>query len=155
MADTSLPPAGSSPEERKTPTAVRVAVLVMWIIGGLLLALSALRVVALDALVDGMTSSSDVSRAQAQRAVLLGLVPLVLLGLIVGLSAWGLSRRHAWARWTGLGATIMLFALALLTMLAAGGLLIDALVLLVLSMAASTSLLSRSTSEWIPRLRGG
>jgi hypothetical protein len=29
------------------------------------------------------------------------------------------------------------------------------LLVLVLSMAAATSLLSRTTAEWIPRLRGG
>jgi hypothetical protein len=49
----------------------------------------------------------------------------------------------------------MLFALTLLTMLAAGGLLLVSLLLLLLSMAACLSLLSRSTAQWIPRLRGG
>jgi hypothetical protein len=134
---------------------VRVAVLVLWLMAGLLLANAALTVVVLPRLVDRATSSSDVSRAEAQRAILLGLAPLVLLGLILGLSAWGLARRHAWARWTGLGATIMLFALTLLTMLAAGGLLLVSLLLLLLSMAAATSLVSRTTAAWIPRLRGG
>jgi hypothetical protein len=155
MADTPSATGDAPPEDTKTPTAVRVAVLVMWIMGGLLLANAALTVVALDALVDRTTSATEVSRADAQSAILLGLVPLVLLGLILGLSAWGLARRHAWARWVGLGAAIMLFALTLLTMLAAGGLLLVSLLLLVLSMAAATSLLSRTTAAWIPRLRSG
>jgi hypothetical protein len=152
----SPPPAADEPPEgARTPTSVRVAVVALWIMAGLLLANAALTMVALNGLVDRAVRTGTVSRAQAQQGILLSLIPLVLLGLILGLSAWGLGRRHAWARWTGLGAAVMLFALTLLTMLAAGGLLLASLLLLVLSMAACTSLLSRSTAEWVPRLRGG
>jgi hypothetical protein len=146
---------GSPSEETKTPTSARVAILVMWIMAGLLLANAALTVVALDALVDRATSASGVAQADARRTILIGLVPPVLLGVLLGLAAWGLARRHAWGRWIGLGAAMMLFALTLLTMLAAGGLLIVSLLLLLLSMAAATSLLSRTTAQWIPRLRSG
>lgn len=156
MADTPRASSvGAEPEHGKTPLSARVAVVVMWMMGGLLLAQSALTVVAIDAIVDRATAATDVSRADAQRTILLSLAPPALLGVILALSAWGLARRHPWARWTGLGAAVMLFALALLTMLAAGGLLLVSLLLLVLSMAAATSLLARTTAEWVPRLRGG
>jgi hypothetical protein len=49
----------------------------------------------------------------------------------------------------------MMLALTLLTMLAAGGLTLVSLLLLFLSMAASISLVSRTTAEWVPRLRRG
>jgi hypothetical protein len=146
-------PTDESPEGARPPTSVRVAVVGLWVMAGLLLANAAFTVVALGGLVDRATRVSTVSRAQAQQGILVSLIPLVLLGLILGLSAWGLGRRHAWARWTGLGAALMLFALTLLTMLAAGRLLLISLLLLVLSMAVCTSLLSRSTAEWVLRLR--
>jgi hypothetical protein len=146
-------PTDGAPEGTRAPTSVRVAVVVLWILAGLLLANTALTLVALNGLVDRATRMSTMSRAQAQQGILVSLIPLLLLGVILGLSAWGLGRRHAWARWTGLGAALMLFALTLLTMLAAGSLLLISLLLLVLSMAACTSLLSRSTAEWVPRLR--
>jgi hypothetical protein len=155
VASTPTPPADDAPEVVRTPTAARVAILVLWIMAGLLLASAALTVVQLGALVDGVTRAGDMSRADAQNSILLAQIPLVVLGLVLGLAAWGLSRRHAWARWIGLGGAVMLFALTLLTMLAAGGLLLASLLLLLLSMAACISLLSRSTAQWIPRLRGG
>jgi ABC-type Na+ efflux pump permease subunit len=145
-------PTDGAPEGSRTPTTVRVAVVVLWILAGLLLANTALTLVALNGLVERATRVSTVSRAQAEQGILVSLIPLVLLGVILGLSAWGLGRRRAWARWTGLGAGLMLFALTLLTMLAAGSLLLISLLLL-LSMTACISLLSRSTAEWVPRLR--
>jgi hypothetical protein len=152
VADT--PPASSddiAPEEAKTPTAARVAVLSMWVLSGLLLLNAGLTVVALDSLVNQTTAARGMSRGQAQQAYLIGLIPTVVFGLIIGLSAWGLARRHAWARWTGLGAGMMLFALTLLSALA-GGFTIFSMLMLFLSMVTCGSLLSRTTTQWIPRL---
>lgn len=153
MADT--PPADEAPKTQRTPTSVRIAVLVMWIMAGLLLADVALSVGSMDAAVTKAASANHVSRSQARTGVLLGVLPVAVLGLMVGASAWGLAHRHAWARWTGLGATLMIFALLVLTLLAAGTLGIVSLLMLLLAIAASITLLSRSTAEWIPRLRGG
>jgi hypothetical protein len=147
------PSADVQPEEAKTPLSARVSVMEMWIMGGLVLAQTALTVVALDGIVDRATAATDVPRAEAQQTILISLIPPALLGVLLVLSAWGLGRRHPWARWTGLGASVMLFALALLTMLAAGGLLLVSLLLVVLSMAAATSLVARATPDLIPRLR--
>lgn len=154
MADPASSPADDVPEVIRTPSSARFAIMLLWIMAGLLLASAALTVVQLDSLADRATRVSDIARADAQSSILVAQIPLVLLGLILGLSAWGLSRRHAWARWTALGATVMLFGLTLLTILA-GGVGLIALLLLLMAMAASTSLLTRATAEWIPRLRGG
>jgi hypothetical protein len=151
------PPASNddaTPEAVKTPTSARVAVLVMWVLAGLLLLNVALTVVALDSLVDQTTASRGVTRDEAQRAYLIGIIPAAVFGLLIGLSAWGLARRHAWARWVGLGAALMLFALTLLTALA-GAFNVFSLLLLVLAMVVCGSLLARTTADWIPRLRRG
>ena len=154
MADSPPASAGAEPESVKTPLAARVAVLVLWLLAGLLLLQVALTLVALDSLVDQTTATQGVTRERAQQAYLIGLVPAGVMGLLAGLSAWGLARRHAWARWTGLGAALMLFALTLLAAMA-GGVNVFALAVLALSMAAATTLLARSTADWIPRLRSG
>jgi hypothetical protein len=153
VADTPTPPADDTAKTR-TPTSVRVAVLVMWIMAGLLLADVAVNVGNMDAAVT-QAAAHHVSRSDAQRGVLLGVLPVAVLGLMVGASAWGLAHRHAWARWTGLGATLMIFALLVLTLLAAGKLGVVSLLMLFLAIAACITLLSRSTAQWIPRLRGG
>jgi hypothetical protein len=155
VADTPTPPADDAPKTLRTPTSVRIAVLAMWIMAGLLLADVALNVGSMGAAVDQAATVNHVPQAQAQTGILLGVLPVAVLGLMLGVSAWGLARRHAWARWTGLGATLMIFALLALTLLAAGRLGLVSLLMLLLAITASITLLSRSTAEWIPRLRGG
>jgi hypothetical protein len=145
---------GIAPQEAKTPLAARIAVLTLWVLSGLLMLNAALTVVVLDSLVDQTTAASGVSRAEAQQAYLIGMIPTVVFGLILGLSAWGLARRHPWARWTGLGAALMLFALTLLGAVA-GAFTFFSVLLLILAMVTSGSLLSRTTAAWIPRLRSG
>jgi MFS family permease len=141
-------PADETPGGSRTPTSVRVAITVLWVMCGLLLLVSALSWLA-----NEQAKGNPATQGLATSQILLFLLPYLLLGLLTGVSAWGLGRRQAWARWTGLGAAVMLFALMLLGILAAGALALIPLLLLVLSMAAGTSLVSRSTAQWVPRLR--
>jgi hypothetical protein len=77
----------------------------------------------------------------------------MVLGLLVALAAWFVPRRHAWARWVGLSAAAMLAVLHLLSAIMGGGVTVLTLLLFVLCLAAISSLVSRTTSAWMPRLR--
>jgi uncharacterized membrane protein len=136
------------------PTSVRVAVLLMAVIAGLLLLNAALLWYGFDATVDRIVRAGNgISRAEARRFVMTALVPYLVIGLILAISAWFLPRRQAWARWIGLAATFVLGLLTFFSMVASGGVSIGSLLLLVLSIAAVTSLLARTTGTWVPRLR--
>jgi hypothetical protein len=147
-------PAGDAPARGPIPTSVRVAVIAMAVLAGLLLLNAALTWFGREGVVDAIVKAgTDVDRAEAMRFVVLWLVPYLILGVVLALSAWFLPRGRAWARWTGLAGSFLLGALILLSMLSSGGATIASLLLLVLSIAAVTSLLARSTGAWVPRLR--
>lgn len=152
----SSPPAPSedAPPATRMPTSVKVAVIVMSILGGLLLLNAALTWFGREAVADALTKTGNVSRAEAQRFIVTWLIPYLVLGLVLAGSAWFLPRRHAWARWLGLAATTVIGLLTLLSALAGGGVTVLSLLLLVLSIAGITSLISRTTAAWVPRLRG-
>jgi hypothetical protein len=147
------PAEGTSPAP-SIPPSVRVAVIVMAVLAALLLINAGLLWFGYDAAVARIVRDSDgVSRAEAEQFVTLSLVPYLVIGLILALSAWFLPRRQAWARWIGLAAAALLGLITLLTMLAAGGITIASLLVLVLSAAAVTSLVARTTADYVPRLR--
>jgi hypothetical protein len=98
-------------------------------------------------------AGADISRAEAERFVVLWLFPYLILGLALALSAWFLPRRQAWARGIGLAATGLLAVLTLFSTVTAGGVSVAGLLLLVLSIAALTSLMAGSTKAWTPKLR--
>lgn len=135
------------------PPSVRVAAIAMGVVAALLLTNAALLWYGFDAAVDRVVREADVTRQAAQQFVLTSLIPNVLLGLVLALSAWSLPRRQPWARWTGVVASGLLTLLTLLQMVAAGGITIASLLLLVLSIAAVTSLVARTTRDWVPPLR--
>jgi hypothetical protein len=135
------------------PTSVRVAVIVMSVLAALLLLNAGLTWFGREGVADAIVEAGDVSRAQAERFILTWLVPYLVLGLILAASAWFLPRRQPWARWAGLAASVALGLLTLFSILASGGVTIPSLLLLVLSIAAVTSLMARSTSAWVPRRR--
>lgn len=135
------------------PASVRVATIVTGVLAALLITNAALLGFGFDAAVDRVAREADVTTDAARQFVLTSLIPNVVLGLVLALSAWFLPRRQAWARWTGLAASGLLTLLTLLQMAAAGGITIASLLLLVLSIAAVTSLLARTTREWVPPLR--
>jgi hypothetical protein len=135
------------------PTSVRVAVIVMAVMGALLLTSAALLWYSYGSTVDRLVTQTDISRADASRFVTMSIVPNLVLGLVLALSAWFLPRRQTWARWTGLATSGLLAALTALQVLAGSGLTIASLLLLVLAIAAVISLAARSTRAFLPRLR--
>jgi hypothetical protein len=137
------------------PASVRVAVILMSVIAGLPLLNAGLTLYAREGVADALVEGgSDISRADAERFVLLWAIPYLVLGLVLAASAWFLPRRQPWARWTGLAGSLLLALLTLFGIVAAGGVTVASLLLLVLSIAAVTSLLARTTGSWVPRLRG-
>jgi hypothetical protein len=136
------------------PVSVRVAVIAMGVIAALLLSNAALLGFGFDAAVEGiMEQAEDFTRDEARQFVILSLVPNLVLGLILALAAVFVPRRQPWARWLGLAASGLLALLTLVQVLAAGGITIASLLLLVLSVAAVTSLVARTTGAWVPPLR--
>jgi hypothetical protein len=136
------------------PVSVRVAAITMGVLAALLLTSSGLLWYGFDGAVDGVLQrNEDISRADAESAVMLSLVPSLVLGLLLALAAWFLPRRQPWARWIGLAAAALLGLINLLLTLTAGAITAYTLLVLVLSVAAVTSLVSRTTGAWVPRLR--
>lgn len=135
------------------PASVRVATIVMALLAALLLSAAALLWYSYDSAVERIVrDGDDVTRAQAEQFVITSLVPALVLGLLLALSAWFLPRRQPWARWTGVAAAGLLALLTLTSIAAAGGLGAASLLQLVLSVAVIASLLARSTAAWVPRL---
>jgi hypothetical protein len=138
------------------PVSVRVAVTLLAVLAVLLLLNSGLTWFAREALTDRILDArSDVTRADAERFVLLSVVPYLVIGLVLAVSAGFLARRQPWARWTGLAATTLLGLLTVVSMTAAGGVSVVSLLVLVLCVGAVTSLLAATTRAWVPRLRAG
>jgi hypothetical protein len=136
------------------PTSVRVAVIAMGVIAALLLSNAALLWFGFDAAVTRIVEEGkDFTRAEARQFVILSLVPNLVLGLLLALAAVFVPRRQPWARWIGLAASGLLALLTLIQVLAAGGITVASLLLLVLSVAAVTSLVARTTGTWVPPLR--
>jgi hypothetical protein len=136
------------------PASVRVSVIVMSILAGLLLLNVGLTFYGRDNLADALVEAGQgISRDEAMRFILLWMLPYLVLGGMLAVAAWFLPRRQPWARWLGLAASTMLGMLTLLSMIAAGGITIPSLLLVILATAAITSLLSRTTAAWVPRLR--
>jgi hypothetical protein len=137
----------------RAPVSVRVAVIVMALLSGLLLLVTALSLYVLEQSGRRIAESQGISPADAERVVLLSLGPYLVLGLLFALAAWFLPRRHAWARWLGLASSALVATLTALSAIGAGGITVLTLLLFVLSLAAVTSLAARTTSAWVPRLR--
>ena len=151
-------PAGPGPAEGTPspvmPPSVRVATITMGVLAALLLVNAGLLWYGFDGAVDGVIErGNDLSRADAERIVTLSLVPNLILGLLLGLAAWFFPRRQPWARWIGLAASFVLGAFSLFGMMVTGGINAYSLLVLVLSAAAVTSLLARTTGTWVPSLR--
>lgn len=155
---TSPQPAGPEPAEGAPsavmPPSVRVAAITMGVLAALLLVNAGLLWYGFDATVDRIESVQDgITEADARRFVLLALIPYLIIGVILALAAWFLPRRQPWSRWIGLAGSFVLGLLTLFSMIAAGGVTVSSLLLFVLSAAAVTSLLARTTGTWVPPLR--
>jgi uncharacterized membrane protein (DUF2068 family) len=130
-----------------------VAIIAMGVLAALLLLSGGLLWYGYDTAVETVMESSGASRSEATRFVTLSLVPYLALGLLLALSAWFLPRRQPWARWLGLAAATLLGLLTVFNVAISGGLTFYSLLVLVLSIAAITSLLARTTTDYVPRLR--
>jgi len=153
-------PAPADPEPTGTaapsvmPASVRVATITMGLLAALLLVNAGLLWYGFDVTVDRIVrEGSGVTAAEARRFVLLALIPYLVVGLVLALAAWFLPRRQPWARWLGLAGSVVLALLTLFSMIAAGGVTVSSLLLFVLSAAAVTSLVARTTGAWVPSLR--
>jgi uncharacterized PurR-regulated membrane protein YhhQ (DUF165 family) len=150
-------PAGSEPAENVPsvlPTSVRIAAISMGVLAALLLVNAGLLWYGFGVTVDRIVEEGNgITEADARRFVLLALIPYLVIGLLLALSAWFLPRRQPWARWLGLAASFVLALLTLASVVAAGGITVSSLLLFVLSVAAVTSLVARTTGTWVPRLR--
>lgn len=137
------------------PTSVRVGVVIMSLLAGLLL-LNALLTWVSRATVARAIVAEGATRmtvGEAERFVVLWMLPYLILGLLLALSAWFLPRRLAWARWIGLAAAALLCLLTLFSVVTTRGITVASLLLLVLSFAAVMSMLAGGTATWVPRLR--
>ena len=135
------------------PPSVRVAVITMSVLAGLLLLYSGLIWFGRQAVIDRLVEDGSIAREDGLRFILIQLSPFVVLGLLLAASAYFLARRQAWARWMGLTAVVIIVLLTLMSVLLGGIVSILTLLLAVLSMAAISSLLARTTKTWVPRLR--
>ncbi len=147
-------PAEGTPAPPTMPTSVRVSIIAMAVLAALLLLNAGLTWFGREGVAAAIVEAgADVSRDEAERYVVLWLVPYLVLGLLFALASWFLPRRQPWARWTGLAASVVLGLLILFSSVTAGGVTVASLLLLVLSVAAITSLLARTTTDYIPSLR--
>jgi hypothetical protein len=136
------------------PPSVRVATIAMGVLAALLLVNAGLLWYGFDVTVERIANETkNVTEDEARRFVLLALIPYLVIGLVLALAAWFLPRRQAWARWIGLAASVLLALLMVFSVVAARGISVSSLLLFVLSVAAATSLLARSTGTWVPPLR--
>jgi hypothetical protein len=136
------------------PPSVRVATIAMGVLAALLLVNAGLLWYGFDVTVERIADEAEgVTEDEARRFVLLALIPYLVIGLVLALAAWFLPRRQAWARWIGLAASVLLALLMVFSVVAARGISVSSLLLFVLSVAAATSLLARSTGTWVPPLR--
>ena len=106
-----------------------------------------------DGLVQALTASG-LSRAEAERYLLINSTAPLVLGVVCGVSTWGLTAHRSWSRWTGLAGSVVLALLVLSTMLTAGGVTVVSLLLLVLSVSAAASLMAGTTRDWLVAPRG-
>jgi hypothetical protein len=150
-----VPSTPAPAEAPSTPTSARVAVAVMATLAVLLLLYVVVTSLGRDQLAATLAASTGVSRSEAERAVLVSLWPYATMGLLLLAGAVFLPRGRRWAQWAGLAGSGALAALTLLSAFAAGASTPVSVLLLVLSLAAITSLAARPTTAWVARSRAG
>lgn len=135
------------------PVSARVAVALLATLALLLLLYVVITWLGRDGLLEVLTEAG-LTRAEAEQYVLVNTTAPAVLGLVFAVSAWALGSRRPWGRWSGVAAAAVLGLLVLSTMVTAGGITVISLLLLVLSIAAATSLLAQPTREWLAPARG-
>lgn len=146
-------PSEVAPPAPSMPPSVRVAVIVMSVLGGLLLLYSVLIWIGREGVIDRLVEDGAIEREDGTSFIVGQLAPYIVLGLLLAASAFFLARRQTWARWMGLTAAIIIALMTLVSVLVGGIVSVLTLLLAVLSMASISSLLARPTKAWLPRLR--
>ena len=134
------------------PTSVRVAVIAMSLLAGLLLLSVAVSLYLFTSLAKTLAEKADISVDDAQSRLLVTVLPYLVFGLLFAISAWFLARRHAWARWIGLTCASVVAMLHVLAAISGAGIALGSLLQVVLALAVISSLLSKRTAAWVPRL---
>jgi len=143
------PPADAAAGRPGMPTSARVAVGLLAVIGVLLLLSALLTWGGRDGVVDAyLRSRPDATRADGDRLVLLNVVQGLVFGVPAVVSAWFVTRRHAWDRWAGVSTCGVLALLAVWSSVTAGGVAVTSLLLIVLCVGAVSSLLAATTAAW-------
>ena len=146
-------PRSADPGAPQKPPSVRVALALLATLAVLLLLYVAVTWLGRDGLIQALTDAG-LTRGQAEQFLLVNTTAPLAMGLAFAVSAGALGSRRPWARWTGLAAAVVLAVLVLAAMVSAGGITVVSLLLLVLSVAAATSLMARTTREWLARPAG-
>lgn len=134
------------------PVPARVAVVLLGSLAAMLLLYAAITWLGREGLAVAVgRARPDYTQDEAARYVLVSAVPYLVIGVALAVSAWYLPQHRRWARWTGLAAAFPLAGLMLLGMVNIGGVTPISLLVLVLSVAAVTSLLARPTVRWVAR----
>ena len=132
------------------PVPVRVAVILLGTLAAMLLLYAAITWLGREGLAEAVgRARPDYSPDEAARYVLVDALPYLVIGVALAVSAWFLPQHRRWARWTGLAASLLLAGRMLLGMASIGGVTPISLLVVVLSVAAVTSLLARPTVGWV------
>jgi hypothetical protein len=154
--DGPAPHARTSGDVPPMPTSARVAVVTTGVLAAVLMLYAVITWLGREGLAEAVARAQpQLTADEAARYVLVSALPYFLVAIALALSAWFLPKRRHWARWTGLGASSMLAALMLLGIASVGGITPISLLVLVLSVAAATSLAARTTRDWFPRVKIG
>ena len=149
-------PASNEGTSRPMPASALVSVVVMGLLAAMLLLYAAITWLGRDGLAEAVARARPgLSQDEAARYVLVSALPYLVVGLALAVSAWFLPQRRPWARWTGLAASFLLAGLMLLGMASIGGATPISRLVLLLAVAAVTSLLARPTADWVARPGGG
>jgi hypothetical protein len=145
---------GSAPDGAPPmPASARVAVILLGTLAAMLLLYAAITWLGRDGLAEAVgRARPDLSPDEAARFVLVSALPYLVVGVVSAVSAWFLPQRRPWARWSGRTASVLLAGLMLLGMVSIGGVTPISLLVLVLAVAAVTSLLARPTAGWVARV---
>ena len=159
MPDPLPAPDGPDPDDGTPPpmpASARVAVITMGLLAAVLVLYAVITWLGREGLADAVARARpELSAAEAARYVIVSALPYFLVGIALALAAWFLPQRRRWARWTGLAASFLLAALMLLGMASIGGVTPISLLVLLLAVAAVTSLAARTTRDWFPSLKIG
>jgi hypothetical protein len=130
------------------PTATRVAVILLALLGVLLFANAVLTWVAQETIIDQIVETG-VERDAAAQSVLLFMLAYAVIGISSLLAAIFLPRRRNWARQVGVLTTSLLVVMTLFSIVTGGAISPIGLLVLVSAIAGLTSLVSRQTKDWV------